>query len=127
MFTVCDSMGRVVGFSGRSLEAEPKEAKYLNSPEGPLFHKSRLLYGLSVAKESIKRRNRIVLVEGNVDVLSSTKAGVAEVVAPLGTALTEEQVSLMGRYTEVVYMAFDADRAGQEAIIKSIRLLREGD
>lgn len=126
MFTVTDTMGRVVGFSGRALSAED-EAKYLNSPDGPLFHKGRLLYGLEQAREAIRAQNRAILVEGNVDVLSVHRAGTREVVAPLGTALTEEQVKLLARYTENVVVAFDRDKAGQEAIRKAIDLLRRAD
>ncbi len=127
MFAVTDGMGRVVGFSGRSMEAEPKGAKYLNSPDGPLFHKGQLLYGLSVAKDSIRKKDRIVLVEGNVDVLSSARVGVGEVVAPLGTALTEDQVKVMKRFSGRVYVAFDGDKAGQAATRKAIDLLRQAE
>ena len=125
MFPVADAMNRIVGFSGRSLDNTDKGPKYLNTGETDLFHKGRLLYGLSQAKEAIRKSDRLVLVEGNLDVLSSHQAGVKEVVAPLGTALTPEQVSLIKRFTQKVYLSFDGDKAGQEATRRSIQLLKE--
>ena len=127
MFPVMDSMNRVVGFSGRSLRNDDKAPKYLNSPEGELFHKSKLLYGLSQAKEAIRKNDRLVLVEGNLDVLSSARVGIKEVVAPLGTALTSEQVSLIKRFTDNVYLAFDSDGAGMKASRRGIELLKQAE
>ena len=127
MFPVTDVMGRVIGFSGRSLIESDKSPKYLNSPENELFHKGKLLYGLSQAKDSIRKSDRIILVEGNVDVLSSAQAGVGEVVAPLGTALTPEQVSLIKKFATNIYIAFDQDNAGQKATRRSIELLKQAE
>jgi DNA primase len=127
MFPVTDIMNRVVGFSGRSLVSDPKVPKYLNNGEGDLFHKGKLLYGLQQAKETIRKTNRIILVEGNVDVLSSHQAGIKEVVAPLGTALTAEQISVIKRFTQNIYIAFDQDHAGVEAVRRSIELLRRAE
>ncbi len=127
MFPVTDVMGRVIGFSGRSLIEDDKSPKYLNSPENELFHKGKLLYGLSQAKDAIRRANRLILVEGNVDVLSSAQMGVGEIVAPLGTALTPEQVSLIKKFATTIYIAFDQDSAGQKATRRSIELLKQAE
>ena len=127
MFPVTDVMGRVIGFSGRSLIENDKSPKYLNSPENELFHKGKLLYGLSQAKDSIRQSDRLILVEGNIDVLSSAQAGVGEVVAPLGTALTPEQVSLIKKFATNIYIAFDQDNAGQKATRRSIELLKQAE
>jgi DNA primase len=124
MFPISDNLGRVVGFSGRSLADNPDTAKYLNSPEGELFHKGRLLFGLYQAKEAIRNHSRIVLVEGNIDLLSSHQAGVAEVVAPLGTALTPEQVAVIKKFTQNVYLAYDQDKAGRKAAWHNLPLLQ---
>lgn len=127
MFPVFDNMGRVVGFSGRIMDPSEKAAKYLNNPDSDLFHKGKLLYGLLQAKDAIRKNDRIVLVEGNVDVLASAQAGVPEVVAPLGTALTPEQISLIKRFTNNIYIAFDQDNAGVEAVKRSIELLKQAE
>ncbi len=124
MFPISDSLGRVVGFSGRAL-GDDTTAKYLNSPEGEIFHKGKLLFGLHQAKEGIRQHGRLVLVEGNVDLLSSRQAGVPEVVAPLGTALTSDQVAIIKKYTQNIYLAYDKDKAGQEAIWRSLPLLQQ--
>lgn len=124
MFPISDSMGRIVGFSGRSLSDSLDTPKYLNSPEGGLFHKGRLLFGLAQAKEAIRDSGRVVLVEGNVDLLSSHQAGVSEVVAPLGTALTEDQVRIIKKFTQNIYLAYDQDKAGQAALWRSLPLLQ---
>lgn len=127
MFPVFDHMGRVVGFSGRIMDPDEKAAKYLNNPDSELFHKGRLLYGLHQAKDALRKNDRIVLVEGNVDVISSFQAGVPEVVAPLGTALTPEQISVIKRFTNNIYIAFDQDNAGVEAVKRSIELLKQAE
>lgn len=120
MFPIRDLTGRVVGFSGRILgEGEPK---YMNSPDSLIFQKSKLLFGMDLAKNSIKKANLAVLVEGNVDVVSSYQAGVKNVVAPLGTALTEEQIGTLMRFTEVVALAFDTDLAGDSATKRGIAM-----
>jgi DNA primase len=125
MFPVQDAMGRVVGFSGRSLTNDDKGPKYLNTGETPIFHKGKLLYGLMQARDAIRDKRRIVFVEGNVDVLASWQAGIKEVVAPLGTAVTEEQVSLAKRFAENVYLGFDTDQAGQTATMRAVELLKQ--
>lgn len=120
MFPIRDLTGRVVGFSGRILgEGEPK---YLNSPDSLIYQKSSVLYGMDLAKNEIKKANLAVLVEGNVDVISSHQAGVKNVVAPLGTALTQGQIGLLMRFTESAALAFDADLAGDGATRRGIEM-----
>jgi DNA primase len=132
---VCPVMqtgGEVVGFSARTLpggsaqpggEGSQPPAKYINSPESPVYKKSKLLYGLYQARDAIRLKERAILVEGNFDVVSLHQAGFAEAVAPLGTALTEEQVELLRRLTGKVILFYDGDRAGRAATLKALRLL----
>jgi len=122
MFPIIDHQGEVVGFSGRSIDPEEKGPKYLNSPETPVYNKSKLLYGLFQAKENIRKQDFAIIVEGNIDIVSSYQAGVKNIVAPLGTALTEDQMKLLKRYCTKVYLAFDSDPAGQKALLKSLEL-----
>lgn len=120
MFPIRDLTGRVVGFSGRILgEGEPK---YLNSPDSLIYQKSSVLYGMDLAKNEIKKANLAVLVEGNIDVLSSHQAGVKNVVAPLGTALTQGQIGLLMRFAESAALAFDTDLAGDGATRRGIEM-----
>ena len=125
MFPILDAMARHVGFGGRVIgEGEPK---YLNSPETPVFSKGKLLYGLNSAKLGARREERMLVVEGYFDVVRLMAAGVEEVVAPLGTALTEAQAALVVRYAKRVYLLYDADTAGQKAAFRSgDELLRQG-
>lgn len=117
MFPIYDAQGRPVGFGGRVLgQGEPK---YLNSPESPIFAKGRMLYGLNWAKNAIRRDDRVLVVEGYFDVLRCVAAGIDPVVAPLGTALTEDQASLLARYTKNVYLLYDSDGAGQRATFRA--------
>ncbi len=124
IFPIRNAKGQIVGFGGRALENEV-QPKYLNSPETPLFHKSDLLYGLDLARESIRSEDRAVLVEGYVDVITAHQHGFRNVVAPLGTAITKNQVGLLKRLSHNVYMALDADSAGQKATVKGLSVLRE--
>ncbi|WP_129633605.1 DNA primase [Candidatus Oscillochloris fontis] len=124
VFPIRDAKGQVVGFGGRALDNEV-QPKYLNSPETPLFHKSDLLYGLDLAREAIRTEDRTVLVEGYVDVITAHQHGFRNVVAPLGTAITKNQVGLLKRLSHNVYMALDADSAGQKATVKGLSVLRE--
>lgn len=112
--------GTVVGFAGRLLNPEAKEAKYINSPETELYHKSELLFGLSLTKPYIRQKDRVVVVEGEMDVIGSYQNGVKEVVAIKGSALTEQQVLLLRRLTRTIILALDADEAGQEAMRRGI-------
>ena len=125
MFPIYDVSSRVVGFGGRLLG--PGEPKYLNSPESPIFSKGRVLYGLNWAKQAARRDERMLVVEGYFDVVRLIGAGVECVVAPMGTALTEEQAKLVRRYTDRVYLLYDSDKAGLKATFRSgDELLRQG-
>ena len=123
IFPIQDARGRVVGFGGRSLDG--REPKYLNSPETPIYHKGRHLFGLAQAKDAILARKVAVIVEGYFDCIVLADAGLTHVVSPLGTALTEEQVRLLKRYAPQVILAFDADAAGETATLRGIDLLVE--
>jgi len=122
MFPLFDHRGRIVGFAGRVLEKEVKEAKYVNSPETVLYHKSAVLYGLEITKEAIKKANRAIVVEGELDLISSYQAGVKNVVAIKGSALTEEQIELLKRFCENLSLALDSDSAGDAASRRGIEL-----
>ncbi|HEV7993928.1 MAG TPA: DNA primase [Gemmatimonadaceae bacterium] len=125
IFPIYDVSGRVVGFGGRLLG--PGEPKYLNSSESPLFSKGKLLYGLNWAKQAARRDERMLVVEGYFDVVRLIGAGIESVVAPMGTALTEEQAKLVRRYTDRVYLLYDSDKAGLKATFRSgDELLRQG-
>ena len=123
MFPLADARGRVVGYSARKLrEDDPLQAKYVNSPEGDLFHKSAILYGLHLAKTAIGKQDFAAVVEGNTDVIALRQAGFEPVVASMGTALTERQLRELGRMTKKLYLCFDADAAGQEATLRGMEL-----
>jgi DNA primase len=125
MFPIRDLQGRVVAFGGRVLDAG--EPKYLNSPETPLFKKGELLYGLDLAREAARRRNRLLLVEGYMDVITCHAFGFSEAVASLGTALTPGQANLIRRFAEKVLLMYDADEAGVQASLRAFEVLnREG-
>ena len=115
--------GEVVGFSGRLLESSQEAAKYINSPESPIYKKSKLLFGLHRARDAFHRSGRAILVEGNFDVISLHQAGFAETVAPLGTALTEQQVDQIRRLTEKVILFYDGDKAGRAATLRALGVL----
>jgi DNA primase len=125
LFPIHDVRARVVGFGGRILgEGEPK---YLNSPDTPIFHKGKLLYNLYVAKHAMRKAERAILVEGYFDVLRLSLAGIEEVVAPLGTALTPEQAQLLQHHAPHVTLLYDSDDAGLRATFRaSDELLRQG-
>ncbi len=132
MFPIRNVHGNVVGFTGRFLpEAEKKEnntgGKYVNTPQTMVYDKSRVIYGLDLAKQEIKKENLAVMVEGNMDVIASHQAGVQNVVASSGTAMTVEQVNLLKRYSPNLAIAFDADLAGNTAAMRGIdTALQEG-
>lgn len=123
IFPITDSQGRIVGFGGRVMEQG--EPKYLNSPENILFHKGRFLYGLSCAKDSIRRIKRAMIVEGYMDVIQAHQGGFTQTVASLGTALTKDQAKLIKRFTSEVILAYDADTAGQNATLRGMEILQE--
>jgi len=120
MLPVLDRQKRPIGFSSRLLDPDAKERKYVNSPDSPLFHKKENLYGLHAAIDSIRRGGTAVVVEGNFDVLSLHEAGIEEAVAPMGTALTVEQITLLGRMAKRIVVVFDGDNAGRKAAEKSV-------
>lgn len=121
MFPIRDGAGRVVGFGGRVLD-DRAAPKYLNSPQTRLFDKSSLLYGLDQAKETIRRHNRGIIVEGYLDVIIAHQCGIKNVVASLGTALTEKQVQLLKRYSKNLVLALDPDAAGKEATLRGLEV-----
>ena len=123
VFPISDLRGRVVGFGGRSLDGQ--EPKYLNSPETALYTKGRHLFGLVQAKEAILSVKTAIVVEGYFDCVVLSDAGIANVVSPLGTALTIDQARLLKRYAEQVILAFDPDAAGEQATLRGIDLLVE--
>ena len=127
MFPLLDNTGQVIGFSGRTLSNNPNVPKYLNTPETTVFHKRFNLFGIYFAKTSISKKDMAILTEGQMDVLSSFKEGVLNIVAPLGTALTDTQLILLKRFTQNIAFAFDNDSAGQKALIRSVIMaLRQG-
>ena len=124
MFPIWNEAGKIVGFGGRALGEE--QPKYLNSPETPLYSKSGTLYALNLARESIRRQGRAVLVEGYMDCIALHQAGIGNAVAVCGTSLTEAQVRLLGRFTKKVVVNFDPDEAGDSATLRSLALLSQG-
>jgi len=125
MFPIQNISGRVIGFGGRTLSADKKTAKYLNSPESEIYHKSRVLYGLNLAKKSIIEKDLCYLVEGYTDVISFHQNGVENVVASSGTSLTTEQIRLIKRYTPNITILFDGDTAGIKAAFRGIDMILE--
>ena len=125
MFSICDEQGRVVGFSGRILTDAKDQPKYVNSPETPIFQKGRILFALDKAKRSIIEEKFAVICEGQIDTIACHEAGITNVVAPQGTALTEQHARILKRYAEEVVLMYDADEAGQNAIVRSAEPLWE--
>ena len=125
MFPIQNISGRVIGFGGRTLSADKKVAKYLNSPESDIYHKSRVLYGLNLAKKSIISQDRCFLVEGYTDVISLHQNGVENVVSSSGTSLTADQIRLIKRYTQNITILFDGDTAGIKAAFRGIDMILE--
>ncbi len=123
LFPLADARGRVLGFQARRLrEDDPLRAKYVNSPEGELFRKGDLLYGLDRARAAVAKQERAIVVEGNTDVLALRQAGLEPVVAPMGTALTERQLKELARLTSRVWLCFDGDAAGEAATLRGMEL-----
>jgi DNA primase len=121
LFPLADARGRVRGFQARKLrEDDPLQAKYLNSPEGELFRKGDLLYGLDRARAAITKQDRAVIVEGNTDVLALRQAGLEPVVASMGTALTVRQLKELSRLSRRLWLCFDSDAAGEEATLRGM-------
>ncbi len=128
MFPLADARGRIVGFQARKLrDDDPLRGKYVNSPEGELFKKSNVLYGLHLARAAVAKQDRAVAVEGNTDVIALRQAGFEPVVASMGTALTEGHLRELGRLTKRLYLCFDADAAGEDATLRGMELaVRDG-
>jgi DNA primase len=125
MFPIQSMSGRVLGFGGRILTNDKKAAKYLNSPESDIYHKSKVLYGIYHAKQSIAKEDNCFLVEGYTDVIQFNQSGIENVVSSSGTALTEEQIRLISRLTKNITVLFDGDAAGMRASIRGIDLILE--
>ena len=125
MFPIESMSGRILGFGGRILTNDKKAAKYLNSPESDIYHKSKVLYGIFQAKQAIAKLNNCYLVEGYTDVIQFNQAGIENVVASSGTALTPDQIRLVNRLTKNITVLFDGDAAGLRASIRGIDLILE--
>ena len=125
IFPIHSMSGRVLGFGGRTLSSEKKVAKYVNSPESPIYHKGKVLYGIFQAKQAIAKEDNCFLVEGYTDVISLHQAGVHNVVASSGTALTPDQIRLINRLTNTITVLFDGDAAGIRASLRGIDLILE--
>lgn len=125
MFPIHSMSGRILGFGGRILTSDKKAAKYLNSPESDIYHKSKILYGIYQAKKEIAKQDNCFLVEGYTDVISFNQSGVENVVASSGTALTADQIRLVSRLTKNITVLFDGDAAGIRASLRGIDLILE--
>jgi DNA primase len=127
MFPICDEQGRVVGFSGRILSGDEKTAKYVNSPETAIFTKSKVFFGLDKSKRALLDAQSAIVCEGQLDLIACFMAGVQNVVAPQGTAFTDQHARIIKRYVDEVILCFDSDEAGQNAAVRSLdHLLASG-
>ena len=120
IFPICDDQGRVIGFSGRILSGDEKTAKYVNSPETPIFTKGKVFFGLDKSKRPLLDAHSAIVCEGQLDLIACYMAGVQNVVAPQGTALTADHARILKRYVDEVVLCFDSDNAGQNAAIRSL-------
>ena len=120
MFPICDEQGRVIGFSGRVLSGDEKTAKYVNSPETPIFTKSKVFFGLDKSKRALLDAEHAIVCEGQLDLIACYMAGVQNIVAPQGTALTADHARILKRYVDEVVLCFDSDEAGQNAAVRSL-------
>lgn len=127
MFPICNDLGEVIAFSGRVLSSETETAKYLNSPETPLFRKGNVLFGLHKTKRALIEANSAIVCEGQLDLITLFEAGITNVVAPQGTAFTEQQARILKRFVEQVVLCFDSDAAGQKAAERSLESLLQND
>jgi DNA primase len=123
MISIRDESGRVVGFSGRLLSAEAKEAKYVNSPETLIFKKGRLLFGLDRSKNFLREKKFAIICEGQLDWMRCFESGIQNIIAPQGTAFTEDQARILKRYVEDIVLCFDSDTAGEKATWKNAEIL----
>src|SRR6266498_2264255 len=120
IFPICDEQGRVIGFSGRILTGDEKVAKYVNSPETPIFTKSKVFFGLDKSKRALLDSQHAIVCEGQLDLIASFMAGVENIVAPQGTAFTADHARILKRYVEEVVLCFDSDTAGQAAAVRAL-------
>src|SRR5262249_60091605 len=120
LISICNVVGEFIAFSRRLLESDPQLAKYLNSPETPLFQKGRVLFGLHKTKRALIEANCAIVCEGQLDLIALFEAGIKNVVAPQGTAFTEHQARTLKRFADELVLCFDADRAGQKAAAHSL-------
>src|SRR5437773_2054217 len=127
MFSICNDVGEVIAFSGRLLRDDEESAKYLNSPETPLFRKGNVLFGLHKTKRALIEANCAIVCEGQLDLITLFEAGITNVVAPQGTAFTESQARVLKRFVDEVVLCFDADAAGQKAAERSLEALLQKD
>src|SRR5438034_6419802 len=127
MFPICNDVGEVIAFSGRLLQDDEESAKYLNSPETPLFRKGNVLFGLHKTKRALIEANCAIVCEGQLDLITFFEAGITNVVAPQGTAFTERQARVLKRFVNEVVLCFDADAAGQTAAERSLDALLQND
>ena len=127
IFPICNDVGEVIAFSGRLLKDEEGAAKYLNSPETPLFRKASVLFGLDKSKRALIETNCAIVCEGQLDLISLFEAGITNVVAPQGTAFTENQARILKRYVDEVVLCFDSDAAGTKAAERSLEALLQND
>ncbi len=118
MFPICDEQGRIIGFSGRILTGDEKTAKYVNSPETPIFTKGKVFFGLDKSKRAILDAGFVIVCEGQLDLIACFMAGVKNIVAPQGTAFTPDHARMLKRYVEEVVLCFDSDSAGQNAAVR---------
>lgn len=124
MFPIRDALGKITGFGGRVLNPED-QPKFMNSPQTALFDKGRLLYGLDLARKAIRAQNQVVIVEGYLDVIALHQGGFVNVVSPMGTALTEDQLRMLKRLTRKIVLALDPDAAGQKATLRGLEMARQ--
>ena len=127
MFPICNESGEVIAFSGRVLAADAKGAKYINSPETPLFTKGKVLFGLHMAKPALLEAGFAIVCEGQIDLITAFEAGIQNVTAPQGTAFTDQQARILKRHADQVVLCFDADPAGQKAAERSLPALLEAN
>lgn len=123
MFPIKNEFGHVIGFSGRVLKKDSQDAKYMNSPESPIFQKSKILYNLDVARPIIRKKRKVIVMEGFMDVMAAAKAGITNTVGTMGTSLTQQHVSKLKRLTDSVIICYDGDSAGWEAAKRASQLL----
>src|SRR5205809_7345869 len=127
IFPISDEQGRVIAFSGRVLSGDEKTAKYVNSPETPIFTKSKVFFGLDKSKRALLDAGVAVICEGQLDLIACYMGGVQNVVAPQGTAFTSEHARILKRYVDEVVLCFDSDNAGQAAVVRVLdSLLNSG-